>query len=90
MIVGDKGTMRLYEYSSGKPFGFKNKLEINGKTVMEKEQIPTNYALQLKEFIDAIKEERIPLASGEEVRKLIQVMDAVKESITTGKPIHLN
>jgi len=90
MIVGDKGTMRLYEYSTGKPFGFKNKLEINGKTVTEKEQIPTNYALQLKEFIGAVKEERIPLASGKEVRKLIQVMDAVKESIATGKPIHLN
>ena len=90
MIVGNKGTMRLYEYSTGKPFGFKNKLEINGKTVMEKEQIPTNYALQLKEFVDAVKEGRIPLASAKEVRKVIQVMDAVKESIAAGKPIPLD
>jgi len=90
IIVGDKGAMRLYEYSTGKPFGFKNKLEINGKTVMEKEQIPTNYALQLKEFIDAVKEERTPLASGKEARKVIQVMEAVKESIATGKPAYLN
>lgn len=90
IIVGDKGTMRLYEYPTGKPFGFKNRLEINGRIVMEKEQIPTSYALQLKEFIDAVKEERVPLASGKEVRKLIQVMDAVNESIATGKPIHLN
>jgi len=90
IIVGDKGTMRLYEYPTGKPLGFKNKLEINGKIVMEKEQIPTNYALQLKEFVDAVKEERIPLASGKEIRKLIQVMDAVNASIATGRPVRLS
>jgi len=82
--------MRLYEYSTGKPFVFKNKLKINGKIVVEKEQIPTNYALQLKEFVDAVKEERIPLASGEEIRKVVQVTDAVNESIATGRPVRLN
>jgi len=90
IIVGDKGTMRLYEYSTGKPFGFKNRLEINGKVLIEKEQIPTNYTLQLKEFISAIKEKRNPIASGREVRNVLKVMDAANKSINTGKPVYFD
>lgn len=89
IIIGEKGTIRIYEYPTGKPFGFKNRLEINGKKIMEGEQIPTNYTLQLKEFISAIKEKRLPLASGKEVRSTIEVMDAVNKSIATGRAVHL-
>ena len=56
---------------------------------MEGEQIPTNYTLQLKEFISAIKEKRLPLASGKEVRSTIEVMNAVNKSIATGRAVHL-
>lgn len=89
LIIGDKGTMRLYEYSTNSPFGFGNKLEINGNLIMDREQIPTNYTIQLKEFIYAIKEKRIPLASGKEVRKVIQIMSAVQESIATGRSVYI-
>ena len=89
IVAGSKGTMRLYEYPTGKPFGFSNRLEINGKKIMEKEQIPTNYTLQLKEFIDAIREKRAPLASGKEIKNVVKVMDAVNRSVRTGREVEV-
>ncbi|MBC7189383.1 Gfo/Idh/MocA family oxidoreductase [Candidatus Aerophobetes bacterium] len=90
IVAGTKGTMRIYEYPTGKPFGFANRLEINGKKIMEKEQIPTNYTLQLKEFLTAIREKRTPLASGKEIRNVVKVMDAVNSSIKTGKVVPID
>jgi predicted dehydrogenase len=80
ILVGTKGVMRLTEYSTGKPFGFGYHLDLNGKRVYSGEQIPSNYTLQLKEFIDALREGRKPIASGEEVLNTMRVLDAVRKS----------
>jgi len=80
ILVGTKGVMRLTEYSTGKPFEFGYHLDLNGERIYSGDQIPSNYTLQLREFIDAIRNDRIPYASGEEVLKTMMVLDAVKKS----------
>jgi predicted dehydrogenase len=43
--------------------------------------------LQLKEFIDAIRENREPEASGGNIRKTMQALEAAKLSIESGQII---
>ena len=80
LITGPKGSIRLFEYPTEKTYGFRYRLELNGKTILEGEQIPSLYTNQLREFADAIREKRIPLASGQEVRNTMLVLDAVRQS----------
>ena len=80
ILGGTKGVMRLIEYSTGKPFGFGYHLDLNGKRIFSEEQIPSNYTLQLKDFIDALREGRTPVASGEEVLNTMLVLDAARQS----------
>jgi predicted dehydrogenase len=80
ILVGTKGVMRLTEYSTGKPFCFGYHLDLNGKRIYSGEQNPSNYTLQLKEFIAALREKRTPIASGEEVLNTMKVLDAVRLS----------
>ncbi len=80
IFVGTKGVMRLTEYSTGKPFGFGYHLDLNGKRIYSGDQIPSNYTLQLKEFIAALREGRRPIASGEEGLNTMTVLDAVRLS----------
>lgn len=80
ILVGTNGVMRLTEYSTGKPFGFGYHLDLNGKRIYSGDQIPSNYTLQLKEFIDALRGKRVPMASGEEVLNTMRVLDAVRQS----------
>jgi predicted dehydrogenase len=72
--------MRLTECSTGKPFGFGYHLDLNGKRIYSGNQIPSNYTLQLKEFTDALRERRKPIASGEEVVNTMRVLDAARLS----------
>lgn len=80
ILVGTKGVMRLTEYSTGKPFGFGYHLDLNEKRILSGEQIPSNYTLQLKEFIEALREGRTPIASGKEVLNTMLVLDAARQS----------
>jgi len=89
ILVGTKGVMRLTEYSTGKPFGFGYCLDLNGKRILSGEQIPSNYTLQLKEFMDAIRRGRTPIASGEEVLKTMLVLDTVRLSDQEKRIVHI-
>jgi predicted dehydrogenase len=80
LLVGMKGVMRLTEYATEKPFGFGYHLDLNGKRIVSGEQVPSNYTLQLKEFIDAFRKRRTPIASGEEVLNTMLVLDAARLS----------
>ncbi len=70
-IIGTKGTMYLEGETA---------LFLNGQKVMSGEQKPSNFHLQMKEFIGSILEDREPLASGGEVLKVIRVMEASRVS----------
>jgi predicted dehydrogenase len=73
--------MRLTEYATGKPFGFGYHLDLNAKRIVSGDQEPSNYTLQLREFIGAVREGRPPLASAEEIaRTTMPVLDAARRS----------
>lgn len=90
IVVGPKGTIRLFEFPTEKPFGFSYRLDINDKTVLEGEQVPSLYTVQLKEFAEAIRENRKPIASGEEIKETMLVLDAIRESDREGRAVQLN
>ncbi len=89
IIVGEKGSIYLTEYQLPEPFTFGYRLKLNEETLIEGEQLPTSYTLQLKEFIEAVKTNRVPLASGEEILPLIKILEKVSESSITGRVINL-
>ena len=81
ILVGTKGVLRLTEYATGKPFGFGYHLDLNGKRVFSGDQEPSNYTLQLREFIHAVRENRTPAASAEEIaRTTMPLLDAARRS----------
>lgn len=75
LIMGTGGSMYITN----------QRIAING----EKMDIPMGPAMeaQLKEFIDAIREAREPEASGANVRKTMQALEAAKLSIARGQII---
>jgi len=85
IIVGEKTSAILSEYSTGKPFGFGYILKIDGRTVFEGEQNPNNFVVQLNEFIDSIIAGRKPLTDGREVLTGIKTMDTAIRSAESGK-----
>jgi predicted dehydrogenase len=89
ILIGTKGSMRLTEYATGRPFGFGYHLDLNGQRIFSGEQIPSNYTLQLKEFVDALREGRIPIASGKEVLDTMLVLDAVRQAEREKKVVSL-
>jgi predicted dehydrogenase len=59
-------------------------------TILEGEQIPSLYTVQLKEFFEAIRDNRPPIAAGEEVRKTMLVLDEIRRSDRQGKVVRLH
>jgi predicted dehydrogenase len=81
ILVGTKGTLRLTEYATGKPFGFGYHLDLNGRRILSGDQEPSNYTLQLQEFIRAVREKRTPAAAAEEIaRTTMPLLDAARRS----------
>ena len=79
-IIGTKGIM----YLKGE-----TELFLNRKKLVSGEQKPSNFHLQIKEFVTSILEDREPLASGKEVLKVIQVMEASRISAKEHRMIEL-
>ena len=90
VLVGTRGVIRLIEYATGKPFGFGYHLELNGQRILSGDQVPSNYTLQLKEFVSALRERRAPIASGEEVLKTQILLDAARQSEKEKRPVSLS
>jgi predicted dehydrogenase len=66
-VIGDRGTLYMND---------ETELYMNGEPVVSGVQEPSNFALQLREFASAIAERREPLASGREVLKVQETIDA--------------
>ena len=52
-------------------------------------QSPSMYTHQLREFAEAIRDKRAPLASGQEILPLMRILDAARTSARTGFPVSL-
>jgi predicted dehydrogenase len=79
-IQGTTGTMHLAD---------ETELALNGKMVIQGPQVPSNFALQLGEFAEAIREKREPLTSGKRVVDIIAIQEAALKSITTHEVVKL-
>jgi len=91
LIIGSEGTIKLSEYNTDKPFSFGYRLMLNGKTLMDGPQQPTNFTLQLEEFINSIRKKREPIANGREVAATtMRLLSAALESISSRKIITLS
>jgi predicted dehydrogenase len=72
-IQGTKGTLHLND---------ETKLSKNGQVILDGEQKPGNFALQIIEFADAIRENREPLTGGSRIIDVIRVQEAALRAIT--------
>jgi len=79
-VIGSEGTMHLED---------ELELSLNGEKLVSGEQKPSNFHLQMKEFLTSIIEGRQPLASGKEVKKVIAVMEASQISAKEHRVVHL-
>jgi len=89
LAIGTNGSIKLSEYPLKKAFDFRYRLEKNGECILDNKQDPSNYTLQLKEFVRSLKENREPLAGGKEILRTMRVIDAILESILSNKVIEL-
>lgn len=87
LVVGRKGHFRLIERPAGPPFENVYRLEKNGETLLEGLQAPSLYTRQLREFAEAVREGRAPLASGREVVNVMRMLDAARASVRSGQPV---
>ena len=65
-------------------------LYFNGDLIVSGEQEPSNFTLQLKEFAHSLQENREPIASGREVIKVIDTIEAAFKSSTDNSLITIN
>lgn len=91
LIIGLKGS--AYFSHSGDHVGLigtaNTNVYINGEVIMEGEQNPHAFAVQIREFASAILETREPWVKLDVIRTQVRIMEAAKESIRIGKPIDL-
>ncbi len=79
-IVGSKGCMYLKDESH---------LRIGDEVVVDGEEPLGNFKAQYREFAGAIREKREPQASGRDVRKVVQVLEAAQRSVREKRAIEL-
>ena len=70
-IQGTTGTLHLND---------ETELSLNGNIVLEGPQVPGNFAVQIREFAHAIRENREPLTSGKRTLQIIRVQEAALRS----------
>src|SRR5512139_126285 len=87
LVVGRKGHLRLIERPAGPPFENIYRLEKNGEVLLDGLQSPSLYTNQLREFADAVREGRRPLASGREIVNVMRMLDAARASVQSGQPV---
>lgn len=80
-VIGERGALYMND---------ELELYLNGELVVSGAQQPSNFTLQLKEFVTAVKSNRVPMASGSEVVKVMETIDAAFQSAAENRTIHLS
>jgi predicted dehydrogenase len=85
LIVGPNGMMRLVN---------DRELWINGRPDVSEEVTPyiegdVSFERQFREFADAIREKRAPLAAADEMRPAVQVLEAALQSAASKQPVKI-
>lgn len=85
LIIGPNGMMRLVDDRN---------LWLNGEKIVSEELKPyidgdAGFEGQVREFVAAIRENRAPMASAEEVRGVTQVLEGARNSAAQSRPIDI-
>ena len=92
LVVGTEGSIAWNQHGdhSGDLVGVATTdLEINGEPMTGIEDEPHNFANLMREFVDAICEEREPTASGTEILTQLKIIHAAKQSAEKDQVINL-
>ena len=84
-IVAARATMRMTD---------ETRLTVNGRIVVDELYGPylqggPNFDAQMREFLTAIRDRRIPLTSASSIRTCVEVLEATRRAITLGRPVDL-
>ncbi|HEY8529660.1 MAG TPA: Gfo/Idh/MocA family oxidoreductase [Paenibacillaceae bacterium] len=92
LMIGQNGT--IYFSQTGDHIGLigtaDTDLYINGQLVMSGESKPHNFALQMKEFVDSIREKRQPSPSGREILLQLKIIEAAQRSAAEKRVVMLD
>ena len=90
-IIGKKGTIKWSQ--TGDHVGLigtaDTDLYINGELIMSGASEPHNFAIQMKEFVDSVIEDREPLTSGEKIITQLKIIEAAQKSAVEKRVIML-
>jgi predicted dehydrogenase len=89
LIEGEDIRMWVVEDNEGKDRDRLAELKKSGKTSLKPFDFNKGHFEQIKDMVDAIKEDREPIVNGEEGRKSIEIILAIYKSSRTGKPVKL-
>lgn len=79
-FIGTKGSMRLDDETD---------LTVNGTKVVAGPQKPSNFTLQTREFVDAIRSGRETSVPGWQGRRVVQILEAAHRSAATHAAVDL-
>lgn len=92
LMIGKEGS--IYFSQTGDHVGLvgtaETDLYINGELIMSGEPLPHNFAVQMKEFVDSIRENREPVASGKEIMLQLKIIEAAMRSAEEKRVIMLD
>ena len=87
LIEGEDIRMWVVEDKEGKERDRLAEIKKSGKVSLKPFNFSKGHLEQIKDMVDAIKEDREPIVNGEEGRKSIEIILAIYESSKTGKPV---
>jgi len=79
-VQGRSGTLHLHD---------ETRLALNGTVLRDGPQAPSNFALQYREFAQAVREGRAPLTSGRWAAQIIRVQEAALASAARRRVVRL-
>lgn len=79
LFIGTEGTLLIDN----------GKLQVNDEEIQVDKSEET-FTRQMREFVDAIREDRKPVPSGRDALPTVAVLDAAKESAATGSTVEIN
>ncbi len=89
IILGPKGSMFLKMARTQVLGIFSSALFVNGELVYSSEQQPHNFALQIREFSEAILQKREPMVKNQEVLTQLAILGTAKKSAEIHQPVNL-
>lgn len=90
LLVGPKGSIIITQARTAVLGVWSSELFINGKLAISGEQRPHNFALQMREFAEAILNKKEPMVKSYEILTQLAILDAARKSAETHQPVSLD